>query len=311
MNIPRAFWTAQDGRPCAFFKDHDPVRLRVVPPDGAGTIATFVITARHARGRWTLWRWVVVLRWVAADADGGFTAEWKLADGDSLHRWAFAEFRFDAMIRVRGVTRRLRSDVLRHHANTVGFYGFGPVGERWSNAEVRRIAREVGGVAIRARKPWALRRLARQVPPDARGLRLFGYSLGGRAAWRLARWLDRRGIGVELLVGIDPVDLAARTLVVPSNVRRAVSFYQRNGARLRLLAGPAGRGLTFTATGADTAVENCCVDDRRVGEGRWPIAHEDMPRVLKAEVIGLLRDEAAHHEAPPAAPVSRVFSGTT
>ena len=292
----RAFWaTAEtdghDAEPHAFFKDREPVRLCMTSPDGdAGATADFVISARHARGRWTPWRTVQILRDVKANADGNFEAAWKLADADDLHRWAFADFRFDAVIHDAARTRRVRSDTLRHYASTVGFYGFGPCGERWSNAEVRRMAREVGGVAIRARGGLALRRLARQVPPDEHGMRLYGYSLGGRAALRLARWLHRRGIGVELLVGIDPVDFAARTLVVPPNVRRAVSFYQRHGARLPLLFGPAGRGLTFSAAGAETVVENRCVDHRRIGAGRWPVMHEDMPRALKTEVTGLLRE---------------------
>ena len=299
VRLPYAFWASEgteDGlwQPRDFFKDRETVRLCVIPSgqwwqqSHAGTEGEFVIAARHPRGRWTPWRAVETIRGIVATAGGVLTAEWKLGGWEQLDRWAFADFRFEAIIRDGTQTRCLCSGVLRHHAGTVGFYGFGPVGERWSNAEVRRMAREVGGVAIRARGPWALRRLARQVPPGERGMRLFGYSLGGRAAVRLSRWLHRRGIGVELLVGIDPVDLAARTLAVPPNVRRAVSFYQRNGARLPLLFGPAGRGLTFTAAGVETTVENHCVDDLRTGAAQWPVTHEDMPLALKTDVESLL-----------------------
>ncbi len=290
MNPPRAFWASADGQPRTHFKDTEPVRLYVESPGtGDGAVADLMIFARHARGRWTSWRWVDVLQGVAVDGNGGFVAEWKLADAAQLHRWAFADFCFHALIRDRGTLRRVRSDVIHHYASTAGFYGFGPVGEKWSNAEVHWIALAVGGVAIRARGAWTLRRLARQVPPDEPRMRLFGYSLGGRAAVRLARWLERRGIGVELLVGIDPVDLAARTLVIPPNVRRAVSFYQRNGARMPLLIGPAGRGLTFTAADPETTVENLCVDDRPGCYGHPLVTHEDMPHTVKTEVTHLLR----------------------
>ena len=298
---PRALWAsagAGDGswQPRAFFKDRETVRLCVILSDPswgrshAGTEAEFVISARHPRGRWIPWRTVEKLPKIAVNAEDVLMVEWRLKDWEWLNRWAFADFRFEAIIRHGAETRRVCSGVLRHHASTVGFYGFGPVGERWSNAGVRRMAREIGGVAIKARGAWALQRLARQVPTEERGTRLYGYSLGGRAAVRLARWLHRRGIVVELLVGIDPVDLAAGTLILPPNVRRAVSFYQRHGARLPLLFGPAGRGLTFTAAGPETTVENRNVDDRRIGAGNWPVTHEDMPRALETEVIDLLLD---------------------
>ena len=282
MNAPRAYWTMASGQRCAFFKGDEPVRLCVGPVEGDAV--ELVIAARHPRGLWSPWQ--TVQRCRATAVGGEFVVSWSLADD----RWAFADFRFDATIRDGGRTRRVRSGTVRHYAATVGFYGFGPVGERWSNAEVRRVAREVGGVAIGARDPVALRRLASCIPPQEQNMRLYGYSLGGRAAVRLARWLARRGVGVELLVGIDPVDLAAKTLAVPPNVRRAVSFYQRNGARIFLLPGPAGRGLAFTAVEARTAVENHRLETWRVDERSLPVMHEDMPRAVRAELTRLLSE---------------------
>ena len=272
---PRAFWSD------AFFKDREPIRACVSLPVG-WTGKNVIISARHPRGTWSRWRTVATLN--RGD-------EWSLRDDERLSRWAFADFRFETIVHDGRQTLRLRSGIARHYARTVGFYGFGPVGERWSNAEIRRVAREVGGAAVRPRDPVALRRLARCVPPGEPGMRLFGYSLGGRAAVRLARWLERRGVGVELLVGIDPVDLAARTLTVPANVRRAVSFYQRNGARIFLLPGPAGRGLAFTAAGAQTTVENHRLETWRPASGQTPVMHEDMPRALREELTGLLSSE--------------------
>ena len=272
---PRAFWSD------AFFKDREPVRACVRLPVGRAG-ADFTIFARHSHGTWTRWHQVTTLNW---------GDEWSLRDDGRFNRWAFADFRFEMTIHDGRQTVRLRSGITRHYARTVGFYGLGPVGERWSNAEVRRVAREVGGVAVRPRDPVALRRLARCVPPGERGMRLFGYSLGGRAAVRLARLLQRRGVGVELLVGIDPVDLAARTLIVPPNVRRAVSFYQRNGARIFLLPGPAGRGLAFTAASAQTTVENHRLESWLPASGQTPVMHEDMPRAVRKELIALLSGE--------------------
>ena len=272
---PRAFWSD------AFFRDRDAVRACMSLPMG-WTGADFTISARHPRGTWTRWRRVATLDW---------GSEWSLRDDEQFHRWAFADFRFEATASDGRQTMRLRSGIARHYARTVGFYGFGPVGERWSNAEVRRVARRVGGAAIRPRGPVALRRLAGCVPPGERGMRLFGYSLGGRAAVRLACWLQRRGVGVELLVGIDPVDLAARTLTVPPNVRRAMSFHQRNGARIFLLPGPAGRGLTFTAASTQTTVENHRLETWQPASGQTLIMHEDMPRALREELTALLLNE--------------------
>ncbi len=268
----RAFWSE------ASFKDREPVCACVDLPVG-WTAAEFAVFARHPRGTWTRWRTVATLDW---------GSEWSLRDDGKFSRWAFADFRFETTISDGQQTLRLRSGIARHYARTVGFYGFGPVGERWSNAEIRRMAREIGGVTVRPRDPVALRRLARCVPPGEQGIRLFGYSLGGRAAVRLARWLERRGVGVELLVGIDPVDLAARVLTVPPNVRRAVSFYQRNGARIFLLPGPAGRGLAFEAASAQTTVENHRLETWRPTSRQTPVMHEDMPRAVREELTTLL-----------------------
>ncbi len=275
---PRASWSD------AFFRDRESVRACVNLPVGWSG-ADLIVSARHPRGTWT--------RWCTVDTLDG-VGEWSLRDDELFCRWAFADFRFETTVSDGRQTLRLRSDIARHYARTVGFYGFGPVGERWSNAEVRRVARETGGAAVRPRDPVALRRLARCVPPGERGMRLFGYSLGGRAAVRLARWLERRGVGVELLVGIDPVDLAARTLIVPPNVRRAVSFYQRNGARIFLLPGPAGRGLAFTAAGAQTTVENHLLEMWRSASGQAPVMHEDMPRAAREELTALLLSERGY-----------------
>ena len=128
-----AGWNGGYEPPRQFFKDREPVHLCIVPGSGRiGVEADFTISARHARGLWTRWRTVETLRGVMAESVNQWSVEWKLADWEQLDRWAFADFRFDVVICDGARTVHLRSLVVRHYASCVGFYGFGPVGERWS-----------------------------------------------------------------------------------------------------------------------------------------------------------------------------------
>jgi pimeloyl-ACP methyl ester carboxylesterase len=54
---------------------------------------------------------------------------------------------------------------------------------------------------------------------------LFGQSLGGAQVVALARDLNRRGVPVQLTVQVDSFGL--RDAVIPSNVRRAANYFQR------------------------------------------------------------------------------------
>lgn len=73
---------------------------------------------------------------------------------------------------------------------------------------------------------------------------LFGHSWGGAAVISLARQLQREGIPVLLTVQVDSIAKPGQDdRVVPSNVARAVSFYQTRG----LLHGP------YRITAADPA----------------------------------------------------------
>jgi pimeloyl-ACP methyl ester carboxylesterase len=60
---------------------------------------------------------------------------------------------------------------------------------------------------------------------------IYGQSLGGMAAVRLARLLEHDGVPVELLVLIDSVGWADEE--VPANVRHAANLYQDDGAVIR------------------------------------------------------------------------------
>lgn len=68
-------------------------------------------------------------------------------------------------------------------------------------------------------------------PPASVGLILYGHSLGGDAAVRLTRELKKMGVPIRLTIQIDSVGMDDRT--IPSNVARAVNFYQRNGPLIR------------------------------------------------------------------------------
>jgi len=68
---------------------------------------------------------------------------------------------------------------------------------------------------------------------EARSARviLYGHSLGGAAVVQIARELQKRGIPVLLTIQVDSVArVGSGDAVVPSNVARAVNFYQPNGA---------------------------------------------------------------------------------
>jgi len=65
-----------------------------------------------------------------------------------------------------------------------------------------------------------------RAPGRSRGpLVLVGHSYGADDAIRAARALGGRGVGIDLLVTIDPVTPPR----VPPNVKRTINFYQSNG----------------------------------------------------------------------------------
>ncbi len=304
-----------------YLRDGAIVRLQAQLDAGCrlpGGTVDFVITARHPRGNLTPALPVAQITGVPLSGDGAHAEiSWGLRDRATLERWAFSTFRFAVRVRDRAGRRVLQmrplptSPPLRHYASVAGLYGFGPTGEVFSNAEIRRLARASGGVPLRRRAAAALRRLARQVPPGEPGVRLFGYSLGGQAAVELARLLGERGVAVALLLAIDPVVLSGEPLVVPANVRRAVSWFQRNGGRLFFLRGRAGRGVPVAAADPEmTQVEN--LDVSRLPSG-LPTMHEDMPflvserllAALGAEVVPPRQERAAARAALPS-PVSPI-----
>jgi hypothetical protein len=60
---------------------------------------------------------------------------------------------------------------------------------------------------------------------------LYGHSFGGAAVVKFARELKARGISVALTAQVDIIGADGAT--IPSNVSRAVNFYQRNALFLR------------------------------------------------------------------------------
>jgi hypothetical protein len=290
---------AGEPRPGAdfYFRDGAVVRLQVRLEAGGrlpGGLVDFVITARNPRGNLTPPLPVARIDGVPLSGDGtGAEIRWGLSDRKEWERWAFATFRFTVRLRDRSGRRVLvgpspKSARLRHFATVAGLYGFGPTGEIFSNAEIRRLARAAGGVPVRRRAAAALRRLAAQVPviPGDPGVSLFGYSLGGHAAVELARALGERGVVVAALFLIDPVVLSGVPLVIPANVRRAVSWFQSNGGRWFFLRGRAGRGVNISAENPRaTVVENHEVS--RLPSG-LPTMHEDMPFLVADRLLAEL-----------------------
>ncbi len=67
--------------------------------------------------------------------------------------------------------------------------------------------------------------------PASVALILYGHSLGGDAVVKLARELKKMDVPVRLTIQIDSVGMDDDT--IPSNVARAVNFYQRNGPWIR------------------------------------------------------------------------------
>jgi len=61
---------------------------------------------------------------------------------------------------------------------------------------------------------------------QAPGIIIFGHSLGGWAVIKLARRLEKASIPIELTVQLDSVGIGDE--VVPSNVKFAINYYQRN-----------------------------------------------------------------------------------
>ena len=77
---------------------------------------------------------------------------------------------------------------------------------------------------------------------------IYGQSLGGRAALRLARKLNRWGVPVPLLIAVD--SFGRDSYEVPPNVRRAANYYQREhlyikGAEELRAADPAKTQILF------------------------------------------------------------------
>lgn len=296
-----------------YLRDGAIVRLQAQLDAGCrlpGGTVDFLVTARNPRGNLTPVLPVAQIIGVPLSGDGAHAEiPWGLRDRAALERWAFSTFRFTVRVKDRAGRRVLAarplpsSPPLRHYASVAGLYGFGPTGEIFSNAEIRRLARLAGGVPLRRRAPAALRRLAAQMPPGREpGVQLFGYSLGGHAAVELARLAGERGVAIELLIAIDPVVLSGKPLVVPTNVRRAVSWYQRNGGRLFFLRGRTGCGVPLAA--ADpmaTQVEN--FDVSRLPSG-LPTMHEDMPFLVSERLLAALGVETSPTQGRRAASIA-------
>jgi hypothetical protein len=86
---------------------------------------------------------------------------------------------------------------------------------------------------------------------------IVGHSLGGNAAFDIANQLDRQNIPIELVVTFD----ATRPQPVPKNVLHLVNFYQENGFRKPVSAGPEFKGeLTNIDLTTDTGLSHTTIE---------------------------------------------------
>jgi RHS repeat-associated protein len=108
---------------------------------------------------------------------------------------------------------------------------------------------------------------------------LFGHSLGARAALDTAGMLNLLSIGVDLLITADPAPNTFN-FRVPSNVKRAINFFQP-GADL-------GGGKLRAADPSKTKVTNVAL----LGKGHSDI-DEAVAGAIIAEVLGLALDRGA------------------
>jgi hypothetical protein len=107
-----------------------------------------------------------------------------------------------------GVGYSLGLDVLRDKLNAIGI----------------QTTTHVDGVLLPLTNVRSLTAHAAEAVRAGQRLVLLGHSLGADAAVRVASRLARREIKVDLLVGLDPTRFTCPS--VPSNVRRALCFYQ-------------------------------------------------------------------------------------
>ena len=105
---------------------------------------------------------------------------------------------------------------------------------------------------------------------------IYGHSLGGWAVVKLSRKLEKQGIPVELTVQLDSV--GPGDVVVPSNVKTAVNYYQRTIPLLR------GEKQISAADVNKTNVEgNFLIKD---------VGHEALAR--RTEISDFISDKVRH-----------------
>lgn len=118
---------------------------------------------------------------------------------------------------------------------------------------------------------------SRSIKLNHRKLVLIGHSFGATAAIMTAQRLNMQNIEVDLLCPIDPAAQYPDALVIPSNVRRVVAFYQNTPGQL-------GEGVIRKGTGwTDTEWKARASDDHRIdthlGIANDPFVHG---RIIKA-----------------------------
>ena len=112
-------------------------------------------------------------------------------------------------------------------------YGAGPTGPGWSNDELTRMAQLTGGKAYgRSEKSKMIQDIKNaKANNPCEPVNIVGYSRGAIAANELATRLAKQGVGVNLLILLDPVTVTGNnaSITASTNADQVTDYYQTNG----------------------------------------------------------------------------------
>lgn len=172
-----------------------------------------------------------------------------------------------------------------------GVFGFGP-GQRipddtgatgLANLEVGRLGQDVNAEMFGPHNIGQIVSWMREKSDRGNGtcgFVLFGYSLGGYAIVQAAREVEKDGIYIELILGMDPVLVFGGhggVIRLPGDVLDAFNFYQQNGVG-PLGALSRGRGFRDTPYSRGGSANYSGIRDPVTGK---LVSHGDIPFIAR------------------------------